>query len=280
MSLNKHLKPSNKQSTPSQSTVKEKPDETFLRLLNRVQPSEVVEIRLGGDVFRMRFRVLTYREQEACRTSARERLITGKKLKPEDFTSTSGAVSEIYQDAVATEVLFRAICRETMVEMPDGTKKFSPLFQDIDQMIGTLSPDEIVILFNSYTLVQEKLGPNDYAIFVKDNFDTWIKAVAEGAEYYPLVQLPLPILVETLVALAKNFTTHFQFSDSDSSGESSPATSEPVNSSSTEDALTSSNDSKQISKTEALKKALADKGNVELFSMEDAIKLAKKVHKE
>jgi hypothetical protein len=272
--LKDHIKPINASEV---KPLNEKPDELFLRLLNREQASEVVDVRLTGDVYRIRFRVLTYREQEACRTSARERLITDKKLKSEDFTSTSGAVNEIYQDAVATEVLFRALCREKMVELPDGSKKFSPLFQDLDQMISKLTPDEIVALFGTYTLVQEKHGPNDYAVWVKDNFDVWIKAVAEGAEYFPLAQLPLPILVETLVALAKNFTKHFLLSDSDSTGESSPVISEQKNSSSIEGASNLSSGLKQITKQEALRQSLAEKANVDEFSIAEAIELAKKI---
>jgi hypothetical protein len=272
--LKDHIKPIN---TTEVKPSNEKPDELFLRLLNREQASEVVDVRLTGDVYRIRFRVLTYREQEACRTSARERLITDKKLKSEDFTSTSGAVNEIYQDAVATEVLFRALCREKMVELPDGSKRFSPLFQDLDQMISKLTPDEIVALFNVYTLVQEKHGPNDYAVWVKDNFDVWIKAVAEGAEYFPLGQLPSPILVETLVALAKNFTKHFLLSNSEDFGESSPVNLVQKNSSSTEAASSLSSGSKQITKQEALRQSLAEKANVDEFSIADAIDLAKRI---
>lgn len=275
MTLKEHLKP---KATPDIKPINEKPDELFLRLLNREQASEVVDIRLSGDVFRIRFRVLTYREQEACRMSARERLIIGKKLKSEDFTSTSGAVNEIYQDAVATEVLFRALCRENMVDLPDGSKRFSPLFQDLDQMISVLTPDEIVLLFNTYTLVQEKHGPNDYALWVKDNFDVWVKAVAEGAEYFPLAQLPSPILVETLVALAKNFTKHFLFSDSDNTSESSHVKSVPENLSSTEVASSLSSGLKQITKHEALRQSLAEKANVEDFSITEAIELARKIN--
>jgi hypothetical protein len=261
---------------------KQEPDELFKKLLNREQSSEVVDVRLGGDVFRFRFRVLTYKEQEDCKTSARQRLITEKNLKPDDFRSDSGAVKELYSDAVATEILFRALCREKMIDMPDGSKKFAAVFIDLESMVSKLTADEILVLFETYTLVQEKHGPNDYALWVSNNFDPWIDAVAQGAEYFPLAQFPLPILVETLQALAKSFILHTRLTNSENSGESEAATLTTATSSSTEDVSSSFSElkPKQITKTEALKQVLQEKNDGKpLFSMQDAIDLAKNLNK-
>ena len=173
----------------------EQPSQLFARLTQRGKPSEVVEFKpTPTESYPIRIQLLSMGEQEACKVAALQKC--REKGIPVDGDLSS---NELYQDAVALEVL-RMSVRET--ELTD-TGFYRPAFASADQIRANLTPDEVVQLFNLYTLTQARFGMSDQAIMVKENFEAWVRAIAEGADYFPLARLPLPILVEVISGMAK-----------------------------------------------------------------------------
>ena len=197
MSLRNKLK-SNNGGPPTVDQISRKG--LFAELSKREMPSEVVDFRTqDGNIYKLRICVLRYEDHESCRVMAYNDL--KEKYKEAEIPNS------VLQDSVALFILFKAIKEVEPTELPDGTKIYHHAFETVDQIRKVLTGDEVFQLFNLYELTQDKLNPNESTIWINDNFDKWINALAEGSVDF-LAALPLPFIANTMIEMARVLITN------------------------------------------------------------------------
>lgn len=180
------------------------PSELFLKLMERPVPSEVLDFPAkmpgGTPLPRIRILVLRMDQHDDCRIRAREYLKSKRKLTDGDLATHMGG--EILGDAVARELLAVAVVTEEQIGTDNlGAPVYGRVFRGAED-VNRLTADEIVILFNAYLVVQHKWGPFEVFAGTKEEQDAWISRLQEGAAALPLLDLPLPRLVDLLSSLA------------------------------------------------------------------------------
>lgn len=160
-------------------------DTLVRRLLQQPRPSEIVTFpRKGkdGQEAKIRIMVLEQSEHDDARFAAEEYLSL-RGMKPD--MRDKPAMKEIYGDAVAREVLFRACVGVDPIN-PTGEKLVYPRVFMNAKELGTLTTDELVDLFTKYTIVQYKYGPNPMMVRTEEDLTAWITRLREGLDSLPL----------------------------------------------------------------------------------------------
>jgi hypothetical protein len=176
--------------------------ELFLKLMEAPRPSEVVDFpRLDKDgkpIAQVRIQVLRMDEHDQARIVAQQKL-KARRVANEDLSSA--AIKEVLGDAVAKELIAMA-CLTVEPMQESEPPVYGRIFRDGED-VGKLSTDEVLVLFNAYTLVQHKYGPFERTITSAEDIDAWIKRLVEGGDVFPLSSLDLPALAELTLSLAQ-----------------------------------------------------------------------------
>lgn len=192
------------------------PSELWLELTAAPRPTELTDWP-GKPGKKIRIQVLRLEEHEACRLVAAQRL-RDKKFNPGELPG------EVYADAVAVEVLWRALVRPDPIDRPDGTSVYWPIAPNADALRAVLSADELVALFNKYLTTQHRLGPTERSVATAEEIDAWVHRLAEAEDEFPLASFTWPQLAELCFLLAQRVQSLSERTESPSP--SSPATSE------------------------------------------------------
>lgn len=180
------------------------PSDLLLKLLERPQPSEVVDFpaRSTNDtpLAQIRVMVLRMEQHDEARIRAREALKTKRRLSDDDLRSPFGL--ELLGDATARELLAMAC---VMADPIPGTAenqgaKYARLFRSSDD-VNKLTADEVTALFGAYMLVQKRFGPYERDLDDAE-VNAWITRLEEGASALPLSRLPSLELAELCRLLA------------------------------------------------------------------------------
>lgn len=180
--------------------------ELFLQLCEP-KPSEVIDFPRKSPITkkpitRVRVQVLSMREHENARITAHKKLREKYNLKADEMGDMT--IREVCGDAIAREVLALACLHEKAIngtEESDTGPKYPKMFRDADH-VSDLTAHEIMVLFNAYTLVQEKYGPFENNISSPAEVDRWVKRLVEGGSEFPLLSMTWPRLVELTSSLA------------------------------------------------------------------------------
>ena len=136
--------------------------------------------------------VLTQEEQMAASASAERFTRQLLKESPKQDDAKRG-YDDIYSNAAATEILFRACKRkEDLV---------SPFFPSAESIRRVMSLDEVSILMNHYFTAQVEMGPIVSQISTEE-IEAWIKRLGEGGSSFPLDFLSLDALKSLALSLA------------------------------------------------------------------------------
>lgn len=177
--------------------------ELFLKLMETPRPSEVVDYprkdESGNPVGKLRIQVLTQEEHDRARIAA-HRTMKEQGLDREDMLGES--VKEVLGDTVARELLAMACLTESGPDDGNGRPMYGRVFQDAKDL-KKIRSDEIAVLFNRYMFIQAKYGPFETIINDEEELNAWVKRIEEGGSGFPLLQLPLPALVELTSLLAR-----------------------------------------------------------------------------
>jgi len=172
------------------------PSELWLKIQEMPRPHIVVDFPRkdyeGNPICKIALWVLTQEEQVSAAASATK---TTKTLL-KDLTLVNGEQARGYEDVygneAAVEVLFRA-CRH-----PEDVKR--PFFPNTAG-VRKLSVDEVGVLMNYYYEAQAKLGPI-VSYMSEDEYEVWVKRLAEGASTFPLEQLSSALRNELMLRMA------------------------------------------------------------------------------
>ena len=174
-----------------------KPSELWAEIIALPRPSRVIEFPRkkpdGTPVGEFSMQVLKQEEQMLCAAAAER--FTRKLLKddaPKNGDLARG-YNDIYSNAAAVEILFRA-CRTK-----DDLIK--PLFPSPDVLRQNLTNDELGVLMSIYYTVQTELGPI-VAYLSEEEIEAWIARLVEGGSSYPLDSLSSEAQKQLLMRLA------------------------------------------------------------------------------
>lgn len=241
------------------------PSELLLKLLERPQPSAVVEYPCrstnGTPLPHLRMMVLRMEQHDEARIKARDTLKTKRRLTDDDLRSQFGL--SLLGDATARELLAMACFMVDPIPGTEEDPKYPLLFRTSAD-VNKLPADEVTGLFGAYLMVQKKFGP--YEKEMDDGeVNAWIERLEVGASELPLSQLASHQLVELTMSLARRASTFSKLlvsqrqnspinweSIPDNWGFTTSSFSEPA-----ADTSSSSNDDKVITQEEAMAAAKA-----------------------
>lgn len=162
------------------------PSELFIRLMERPQPSAIVDYPAkspgGAALAQIRILVLTGEQQEEARFKGKEYLRSTRKMTDQDVDGKLGEA--LLGDAVARECIARSCHMVDPIPNTEDSPQYPRLFPDA-KSVSRLPADEITALFGAYCAVQKRLGP-----FAEDMGDgevnAWIQRLEDGGSALPL----------------------------------------------------------------------------------------------
>jgi hypothetical protein len=182
------------------------PSELFRTLIEMPRPSEVVDFprndAAGKPIAQIRVQILTSDEHDKAREDAHKKL-KARGISNDDMSAP--AVREVLGDAIAKELIAMACLTAKNQSGDDNRPMYGREFRN-GADVGKLGADEILVLFNTYHLVQHKYGPIERNLSEAD-IDAWIVRLQEGAAEFPLLNLALPQLVLLAQSLAQRHYT-------------------------------------------------------------------------
>lgn len=176
--------------------------ELFRKLIEMPRPSEVVDFprndSAGKPIAQIRIQTLTSDEHDKAREEAHKKL-KARGVSNDDMSAP--AIREVLGDAIAKELIAMAsLTAKSQSSDPEHPIYAREFRNGAD--VGRLGADEILVLFNTYHLVQHKYGPIERNLSEAD-IDAWIVRLQEGAAEFPLLNLALPQLVLLAQSLAQ-----------------------------------------------------------------------------
>lgn len=177
------------------------PAELWAQIIAMPRPHRTVEFpRLddkGDPIAKITIVVLTQEEQISA--SVETERFTRKMIRevPRADEAKRG-YEDIYNNQAAVEILHRA-CR-----VEGDTAK--PFFPSPTAMRAHLTPDEIGVLFRSYLIVQDEVGPI-IASMSSEEMEAWIKRIADAGSRAPLAFLSSGALIDLVYTLALQMST-------------------------------------------------------------------------
>jgi hypothetical protein len=170
------------------------------------RPSEVIDFprkdEAGNPIAKIRIQVLTSEEHDKAREDAHARL---KKKGITNDDMSAPAIREVLGDAIAKELIAMSCLTANNQSGDPDRPLYGREFRNAND-VGKLGADEILVLFNTYHLVQHKYGPIERNLSESD-VDAWIVRLQEGAAEFPLLNLALPQLVLLAQSLARRHYT-------------------------------------------------------------------------
>lgn len=181
------------------------PEELWVKLQECPRPTEVVDFprkdpATGRPLSRIRIQVLTVDEHTKARMEGRRKVMEEHKVASSDLDDV--VMREIVSDACAKEALKLACLAVKPFDERASVKRYPYMFAT-DERLSALTSDEVVTLFNAYTLVQQKYGPFSENITTDDEYNAWIRVLTEGARYHFLARKSLLQLAELSIGLAR-----------------------------------------------------------------------------
>lgn len=187
--------------------------ELFLKL-SEPKPSAIYDWPLKGKdgkpLRQFRMMVLSMAEHEVARVEAHRAIKKKYGLKEEDMGGVT--MREVAGDAVARQLIAMA-CRHVQplpgTEDSETGPSYPRMFRDADHA-GELTAHEVLVLFNSYLLTQEKFGPFERGLETNDDLNRWIQRLEEGGSELPLLSISLPHLVVLAQSLQGRITSLYR----------------------------------------------------------------------
>lgn len=180
------------------------PDQLWVKMQEIPRPTEVVDFprkdpTTGRTLSRIRIQVLTVDEHTTARLEGRRKVMEKYNVKSSELDDF--VMQSVVSDVCAKEALKLACLGVNPFSEADNIKRYPYMFPT-DERINTLSADEIVTLFNTYTLVQAKYGPFSESVMSDEEYNAWINVLTEGAKVHFLARKNLPQLAELACGLA------------------------------------------------------------------------------
>ena len=168
----------------------------WAQIIAMPRPHRVVDFPRTGDdgepVARLVMQVL--RQEEQITAAVETERFTKKMIKDiPRADEAKRAYDDIYNNQGACEILFLA-CRQT----DNLTRPFFPSSSAIRQ---SLTPDEVGVLYRSYLVIQDEVGPI-VANISDDEREAWIVRLQQGGSRVPLASLSLEALTDLAFSLA------------------------------------------------------------------------------
>lgn len=189
--------------SPPQSA---EPSELWVALASAKRPTKVVDFprkdpTTGQPIGQLRMRPLTQGEIIQAKASATEHV---QKVLKEKRTLDDVGVAQIFEDACASEIIYRAAVRTDKDELA--------AFPSAGEVRMKFTTDEMACLVNSYAVVQHELGPIT-AYMSKEDMDAWLDRLAEGGSALPLAswssELLRDLVMHSASRLRKSRTDSF-----------------------------------------------------------------------
>lgn len=150
------------------------PSELWLRITATPRPFKVVPFPRtnpdGDPLGEVAIWVLSQGENEAAQADA-GKYVREKLFAKGEQVQSDHAYSEVYNNELAVQLLFRA-CRR-----PD--KLTLPVFPGASDLRSSLSLDEVSVLYNAYFLVRRELGPI-VSEMSEPEMEAWISKLEKG----------------------------------------------------------------------------------------------------
>lgn len=188
-------------------------EELFLKLCEPKPSAEFdwpLKGKDGKPLRRYRMMVLSMTEHEIARIEAHKAIKKKFGLKEEDMGGIT--IREVAGDAVARQLIAMA-CRHVNplpgTENSETGPSYPRMFRDADH-VGELTAHEVLVLFNSYLLTQEKFGPFERGLENEEDLNRWIKRLEEGGSELPLLSISLPHLVVLTQSLQGRISRLYQ----------------------------------------------------------------------
>lgn len=101
-----------------------------------------------------------------------------------DLGEIPGEHRDIYREAQAVELAWRALVRVDEREKPDGTRYYQPIFASSEHLRSSFSEPEIAQVLNMYEIVKSKYG--EIEAFSEEELDLWTQRLSEPllGEYF------------------------------------------------------------------------------------------------
>jgi hypothetical protein len=181
------------------------PDELWIKLQECPRPTEIVDFprkdpTTGRPLAKIRIQVLTVEEHTKARLAGRSRILQSHDVKSAELDDY--VMREIISDACAKEAL-KLACVSVKPMNPDAkVPRYAYMFPN-DERLDALTADEVVTLFNAYTLVQNKYGPFSEDVVGDEEYNAWIRVLTEGAKHHFLARKNSLQLAELAIGLAR-----------------------------------------------------------------------------
>ncbi len=193
------------------------PSALFLKL-TQSRPHKLVDLpRKGPDgepIGQVAMWILTQEEliAVAAESERKTRKLLGSDIPGKEQAKTG--YDDVYQNTAACELLFKA-CRDA----DDPTK---PAFRTPSEIQKAFSNDEIGVLQFAYLTVQSELGPIESQLS-DDEFEAWVRVLAEGASALPFAALSWGALTALALRMASQLWPLLQGKSSPGSEPSEPS---------------------------------------------------------
>lgn len=186
--------------------------ELFMKLLEMPRPNEIFDFprkdELGIPVGKVRMQTLTSIEHDRAREAA-HKAVKARGYSVEELSAPT--IKEVLGDAVAKELIAMACLTERNFGSEERPT-YGRIFRNAADL-DALTSDEILILWNSYQLVQYKYGPIERNLD-QEEFNAWVRRLGEGGAEFPLLRLALPQLVILAQSLGAKLCTLFRILES------------------------------------------------------------------
>jgi len=184
-------------------------NELLLRLLERPQPSELVEFPArspgGKPLPHIRIMVLRMEQHDEARIRAREFLKTKRRMTDDDLRSPFGEA--MLGDATVRELLAMACFMADPIRgTDDDSRPTYPLLFRSSADVNKLTADEVTALFGAYVMVQKRFGPYEREMDDAE-VNAWVERLEAGASDLPLSRLASHQLAALCMSLARRAFT-------------------------------------------------------------------------
>lgn len=181
---------------------KVEPSALWVALASAKRPNKIVDFPrkdpvTGEPIGQLRMVPLTEAETIQAKAAALAYMRDVLKLKVEAPELQDG-YRQIFEDACATEILFRAAKRLDYEDLA--------AFPSAAEVRAKLTSDEMGVLISSYAIVQQELGPIVSTLSVAE-MDAWLDRLGDGGSQLPLASFSLGQLRDLVMHSASRLAT-------------------------------------------------------------------------
>lgn len=180
------------------------PSELFAVFANSETPAAVMSYTHTDSVkLDLRFRILTTSELQTAHARAHE-YCRNKFTRNEGGKKIPTVIDdESLADAKAHEILAISITEPTPVTRKDGTLFYKPVFITSNDIYNTFTKNQVARLWDLYLTVQKKFEPSADVLYMRENWELWLKAMEGEPEKIEnfCAALPWDVVQEICVTL-------------------------------------------------------------------------------